>query len=157
MRSKLLTAGALSASAVGLLAWGVAWATPPSGVTFTPIIGASVLEAFSLRSDTDGLKVKMKTDGTSDLYITHIRIAPGGEGGWHSHPGMSILAVKAGEATFYEDEAPTTPIVFGVGQAMTEGAGEVHNVKNEGAVDLELVVLQIVAPGAPRRIDEDAP
>jgi hypothetical protein len=38
-----------------------------------------------------------------------------------------------------------------------EDARRVHILVNEGDVDLEVVVMQIVPFGAPRRIDEPAP
>jgi hypothetical protein len=38
-----------------------------------------------------------------------------------------------------------------------EDAGCVHLLANEGDVDLEVIVVQIVPQGAPRRIDEPAP
>jgi hypothetical protein len=38
-----------------------------------------------------------------------------------------------------------------------EDAGCVHLLANEGSADLEVVVVQIVPLGAPRRIDEPAP
>jgi hypothetical protein len=38
-----------------------------------------------------------------------------------------------------------------------EDAGCVHLLANEGSVELEVFVVQIVPFGAPRRIDEPAP
>jgi quercetin dioxygenase-like cupin family protein len=100
----------------------------------------------------------MNTKGTSDFYVTDIRIAPGGHGGWHSHPGPSIIAVKSGQATLYDDcDGAETPHVYAAGTAFVEDAGCVHLVANEGSVELQLIVMQIVPLGAPRRIDEQQP
>jgi hypothetical protein len=38
-----------------------------------------------------------------------------------------------------------------------EDAGCVHKLVNQGNVDLEVFVMQLVPRGAPRRIDEPAP
>jgi quercetin dioxygenase-like cupin family protein len=81
----------------------------------------------------------------------------GGHGGWHSHPGPSILAVESGTASIYHGHDPAMPHVYPEGSAFVEDAHSVHIVVNEGDTDLELVVLQIVPLGAPRRIDEPAP
>jgi len=48
-------------------------------------------------------------------------------------------------------------MVFPAGTGFVEDAGCVHILVNEGDVDLEVVVMQIVPRGAPRRIDEEDP
>jgi hypothetical protein len=50
-----------------------------------------------------------------------------------------------------------TPHVIPAGTGFVEDAGHVHIVRNEGDTDLELVVLQLVPLGEPRRIDEERP
>jgi hypothetical protein len=47
--------------------------------------------------------------------------------------------------------------VYLAGNGFVEEAGGVHNVTNEGASDLELVILHLVPLGVPRRIDEPEP
>ncbi len=49
------------------------------------------------------------------------------------------------------------PLNFPAGTGFVEDAGCVHLLANAGDVDLEVVVMQIVPHGAPRRIDEPAP
>jgi quercetin dioxygenase-like cupin family protein len=87
----------------------------------------------------------------------HNKIAPGGQTGWHSHPGISFVTVRAGVATAYEGDDPDTPHVLATGTGFVEQAGHIHNIRNEGTVDLELVAFQLVPAGAPRRIDAPAP
>ena len=50
--------------------------------------------------------MKIKTEGASDVYVVYNRIVPGGNTGWHSHPGPSIVSVKSGTATEYHAEDP---------------------------------------------------
>ena len=157
---KLTAAGALVACAVGGFAAGLGWATPPSpvGFTNTPIAGPAVLDEIDTKAETDDWELELKTKGLSDVFVTHIRVAPGAHGGWHSHPGPSIIAVRSGTATFYDDcDGAQTPHVYPAGTGFVEDAECVHILANEGDVDLEVVVMQIVPHGAARRIDEADP
>jgi quercetin dioxygenase-like cupin family protein len=154
---KPMMAGAFVACALGGFAIGLAWATPPQGFTSTPLVGPVVLDEIHTVHQTQDYGVMLKTRGLSDVYVTHITIAPGGHGGWHSHPGPSIITVKSGTATFYDECNDFVPQTFAAGTGFVEDAECVHLLANEGDVDLEVVVMQIVPHGAPRRIDEPAP
>jgi quercetin dioxygenase-like cupin family protein len=154
---KLMLAGAAAACAFGGTAWQFAGATPPVGFTAVNIVGPSLLDETQTKSEIDD-HIRIKTKGPTETYITHITIKPGGHGGWHSHPGPSIITVKSGVATFYDDcDDPIVPRLYPAGFGFVEDAGCVHLLANEGDVDLEVVVVQIVPLGALRRIDEDAP
>ena len=154
---KLVLAGALVACGVGGIAAGLAWATPPQGLTSTGLVGPVEFDEFDTMAETEDWKVRLKAKGLSDVYVTHLKLVPGGHGGWHSHPGPSIIAVKSGTATFYDECNDFTPQVYPAGTGFVEDAGCVHLLANEGNVDLEVVVMQIVPRGAPRRIDEADP
>ena len=155
---KLLVAGVLVAGALGVIALRVAWATPPTpGFVSTPITGPALFDEIQTVHQTPDWGVMIKTRGLSDVYFTHLKVPPGGHGGWHSHPGPSIIAVRAGTATFYDDCNDFVPQVYPTGTGFVEDAGCVHILVNEGTVDLEVVVMQIVPRGAPRRIDEPDP
>jgi len=154
LKSKRLLA--LSALAVTTL--GVAWATPPVGLTSVNLNnGPALLGEVDTKTITDAWKVEFRTKGESDVFVSHLTIAPGGEGGWHYHPGPSIISVKSGTARFYHDHAPDSAHIHPTGSAFVEEAYVVHNVRNLEATDLELVVVQIVPKGAPRRIDAPGP
>ena len=151
-------AGVLIACVFGLTAWKVAWATTPQGFALSNIIGPVTMEEVYTKSKIGDHEATIKTKGTSDIYVSTITIQPGGHGGWHSHPGPSIIMVKSGEATIYDAcHDPVSQHVYGAGTAFVEDAECVHIVQNEGTSVLEIVVLQIVPAGAPRRIDESAP
>lgn len=157
-RSSLYLVVAAASCLAATFAWRQAWATTPSGFTSTNIVGPSLLAEFSTRSNVDGHKTDLRSKGSSDLYVTEITITPGGHGGWHSHPGPSFIAVKEGQATLYDDcDGAQTPHVYAAGAAFVEDAECVHIVRNEGAVDVKIVVVQVVPQGAPRRIDEQPP
>ena len=154
---KLLLALAFVACALGGFTIGRVGATPGQGITSTGLVGPVMFDEINSEALADGWKAKLKTHGFSDVYVTHIRIVPGGHGGWHSHPGPSIISVKSGTATFYDECNDFTPQVYPAGTGFVEDAGCVHLLTNQGTVDLEVIVLQIVPLGAPRRIDEPAP
>ena len=100
---KLTLAAGLVTFGLGGFGLGLAWATPPQGFTSTAIVGPVAFGEFDTTADADDWKVRLKAKGLSDVYVTHLKIVPGGHGGWHSHPGPSIISVKAGTATFYDD------------------------------------------------------
>jgi quercetin dioxygenase-like cupin family protein len=154
---KLVLAGALVACGLGGFGLGLAWATPPQGLTSTNLVGPVVFDEIATKAETDDWELEFGTKGLSDVYVTNLKVAPGGHGGWHSHPGPSIICVKAGTATFYDECTDFEPLVYPAGTGFVEDAGCVHILTNQGSVDLEVIVVQIVPKGAPRRIDEADP
>jgi quercetin dioxygenase-like cupin family protein len=154
---KRMVAGAFVAFALGAFATQTARATPPQGFTATNLVGPVTLDEIHTLIQIPGYGAMIKTRGQSDVYVTHIKIVPGGHGGWHSHPGPSIITVKSGKASFYDECDNFTPHAYAAGTGFVEDAGCVHLLANGGSVDLEVVVVQIVPLGAPRRIDEPAP
>jgi quercetin dioxygenase-like cupin family protein len=102
-------------------------------------------------------KAKINID-QFQLYVVEVTIQPGGWLGWHSHPGLSFVVVKSGTASFYEADDPTcTPVRMGPLGTFFEPAGDVHMVRNEEAVPLVNLVIQLTPPGAPRAIGESGP
>ena len=156
MNTKTLSAAIVAACVFGAIAWRGASATPPLGFSATNIVGPALLDEIHTKSETDD-HIQIRSKGFTDVYVTEITIAPGGHGGWHSHPGPSIITVKSGTATFYDDCDDFTRWQYPVGTGFVEDADCVHLLANEGDVDLEVVVVQIVPLGAPRRIDEPLP
>jgi len=153
---KPMWAGVLVALAVGGFAVRLAWATSSLGVTTTILTGPVVLDDIHAQSHTPDHTAVINTRGFSDVYVVHNRIVPGGHTGWHSHPGISFVSVKAGTATEYHGDDPT-PSVYPAGTGFVEDAGRVHLIRNDGSTDLELVAFQLIPYGATRRSDEPAP
>ena len=157
-KAKLTLAGVLVACAFGGIALRLAWATPGSGGTTTVLSGPVAFDDIHVQSATPEHTVAINTRGISDVFVSHIKFVPGGHSGWHSHPGPSLISVKSGTLTLYDDcDDFLTGHVYSAGTGLVEDAGCVHRVVNEGATDLEIYVVQIVPLGAPRRIDEPAP
>jgi hypothetical protein len=106
---KLMVAGAFVAYALGAFAAQTARATPPQGFIATNLVGPVMLDEFDTMAHAGDWKSKLKIKGLSDVYVTHIKIMPGGHDGWHSHPGPSFITVKSGTAAFLEECDNFTP------------------------------------------------
>lgn len=155
---KLLLAGVLVACALGGFALRLAWATPGQGNTVTLLAGPVLLDEMDVQSHSDIFDVKIKTKGLSDAYVQHNVVEPGGYSGWHSHPGPVFVLITAGTASVYDAADPThTPAVYPAGTGFVEQVGEVHNLRNEGATNVELIAFVLVPLTGARRIDEPQP
>jgi len=158
-RTAKLVLGALClCCAIGAIALRLARATPPVGVVTTNISGPVAFDPFQLWSRTPEHLARIQVEGMSDVYVRVITIAPGGQTGWHGHPGPVFVSVKSGVATEYHgDDEECTPIIHLPGTGFMETSGEVHNVRNEGNDPLELVALFLVPARAAPRIDMPNP
>lgn len=149
-----------SALLAGLAALGIAataLATPGSGLT-TTTLATGKLQSVDVKVKTGHWKMKLETNRTSDVIVTENRVAPGGNFGWHSHPGPSLVIVKSGTSTFYgADEEDCTPQVYPAGSVYVDPGGDTHIARNEGTTELVLLVARLLPEGAPARIDQPAP
>jgi quercetin dioxygenase-like cupin family protein len=103
-----------------------------------------------------GWKLKTKVKGDSDLYVTKHTFQPGGQTGWHSHSGPSLITVIQGTLTVYTDDC--TFETYSAGQSFTDlGCGDIHNAVNEGNTEAIDVAVQLVPHGAGRRDDKPNP
>ncbi len=135
----------------------VAVATPGSGVT-TTALAQGTLPSVDVDVQTGDWRLRLKTRGHSDVSTSEIRIAPGGNFGWHKHPGPSLVIVKSGVSTFYSGDDPhCTPEPHPAGTAYVDPGGLVHIARNEGSEELVLLVTRLVPSGSAQRIDVPAP
>lgn len=145
----LLTTGILAGAVAG-----IALGTPASGITSTTLAQGS-LEQVDVKVKTSSWKFRIKAKGESQIAVTENRVAVGGYFGWHSHPGPSLVLVKSGTSTFYRGDDPTcTGEVHPAGTAYVDPGGVVHTARNEGNVELVLLVTRFIPSGAAPRIDE---
>jgi quercetin dioxygenase-like cupin family protein len=148
--------------AIGAFTAAPALATPGCGVLSenlldpvpTAFFPSGLLNLMCIDGRTWHLITRVK--GDSDLYVTKHTFDPGGQTGWHSHPGPSLITVIEGTLTVYHDDC--TFETFSAGESFTDlGCGDIHDVRNEGATGAIDVAVQIVPHGAPRRIDVNDP
>jgi quercetin dioxygenase-like cupin family protein len=135
-----------------------ALATPASGETPRLLAPVGHFGEINAKAKSGDWEAEIETKGLTDVHVVEVTIQPGGYLGWHSHPGPRFLIVKSGAATNYMGDDPTcTPQVIPAGSSLFEPAGDVHDLRNEQSVPLVYVTVQLVAAGAPRRIDEPKP
>jgi hypothetical protein len=153
---------AVAVAATGAVFAGVALATPGSGTTTTNLsVGRfDRIEVYTTARTAAGKQAtRIQTKGPSDLYVVSNKIAPGGQTGWHTHAGPSLITVKSGTISAYSADDPTcTPHVYPAGTGFVDPGGDhVHVLRNEGAVEAETVAVQLLPAGAERRIDAPRP
>ncbi len=156
VRNRLVVA--LAAALLGALALGgVALATPAVGVSAIPV-AAGKLDAVHLNVRTGHWKMALRTKGQTDVSVVENHVAPGGAFGWHSHPGPSVVIVKAGAITFYDADDPTcSPTTYHAGDSFVDEGNDTHIGRNEGSVELIVVTIRFVPVGVAPRIDQPKP
>lgn len=100
-----------------------------------------------------------KTKGSSDLYVQQNVWQAGGDTGWHTHPGHSLIIVTEGTVTAYEGDDPDCkPHVYSKGMTFVDPGGDhVHIIRNEGNVEAQSIAVQLIPTGQPRRIEVGDP
>lgn len=142
----------------------------PAAPSFTVGTGAaSTLLGRATFSDPNDqtLKVKrisgdwhaeIKSKPALDLAVQSIVFQPGGQSGWHRHPGPVFIQVVSGTMTFYDSDDPTcTPVVRTAGQGFLDVGDHAHLARNETDTEARNVVTYFAPPGAALRIDAPNP
>jgi hypothetical protein len=136
--------------------------TPSSGSTPT-LLGRATFgdpsgEPFKVKRITGDWQVEIKAKPAFDLAVQRIVFQPGGQSGWHTHPGPVFIQVVSGVMTFYESDDPDCkPIVRTAGQSYLDLGEHAHIARNESDAVAENLVTYFAPPGATLRIDADAP
>lgn len=153
---KLIGGTALFAALATFIIAAAALATPGSMITSSTFSLGRFAELDLKINDARHIR---SGGGASDVYVVSNTFAPGGHSGWHTHPGPSLITVKAGTITAYDGDDPTcTPHVYPAGTGFVDpGGSHTHLLRNEGSVDAVTVAVQILPAAADRRIDAPAP
>jgi cupin domain len=113
---------------------------------------------FKVKRLTGDWHVEIKAKPTLDLAVQSIVFQPGGQSGWHSHPGPVFIQVVSGTMTFYESDDPMcTPIIRTRGQGYLDVGDHAHIARNETEAPAQNIVTYFAPPDAPLRIDEPDP
>ena len=148
--------GAAMAAAISV---GLVWATPGSG-TMSVLIGRATFdEEFKVkRVGADDWEVEVEAGPALDIAVQRIVFQPGGQSGWHSHPGPVFISVVEGTMTFYESGDPDcAPIVRHAGEGYLDVGDHAHIARNETLEPATNVVTYLAPPGSGLRIDQPQP
>jgi quercetin dioxygenase-like cupin family protein len=140
----LLTAGLV----VGVIA--AANGSPPSGFSSVQIARGQSGHFFGV--------LQFRGD---DIVTAQNNIDPGGSTGWHSHPGLAVIVLQAGQVTLYSEPVGggrCTTQVYSAGQVFLERPNDEENAVNTGGVPEQAAVTFFNVPhGAAARIDRTDP
>ena len=162
----------LSALAVATGALACSDTTPPKGLSnggmgepsftvavgFTStVVGRGNLGTFHIQSKAGDYDAELKSHDNTDIVVANVVVTPGGNSGWHFHPGPVLVVVKTGTITFYMGDDPTcSPHVHPAGTSFIENGGMVGMARNEGTVDATVVATFFVPAGSATRLDAPA-
>jgi quercetin dioxygenase-like cupin family protein len=138
-------------------------ATPASGILSAPVVARAIFQSpvdikFKIE---DGRQEVIHVPNAGETVMQQVVIGPGGQTGWHSHPGPVVVLVKSGVLTFFSGDDPScTQRSYSAGQAFVDsGQGHVHLAANlSGTENVELWATYFdVPPGGAFRIDAADP
>lgn len=153
----------VTAAVVATVLAGALFATPASGTLSSTILArAAFVDAVDLKLKvSDGHQEVIHVPDVRDTLIQQVVLAPGGQSGWHSHPGPVVVLVKSGELTVYDGaSSPCVTRTYVAGQAFVDrGQGHAHLARNPSAeVKTEMWLTYFdVPPGASQRVDVPNP
>lgn len=143
---KKLVSGAFLAG-IAVVVAATALATPGTGFKERTVFARGTL----------GPHFKIKLQNSSlpgDVVVQKFVLGPGGQSGWHQHPGPAVVTVKSGQLTLDQDDCSSA--TYDAGEVAVEPTLDVHRVRNVGAVDLEFWVTFLDIPvGSPQRLEPE--
>ena len=133
--------------------------TPSSGQQGTLLGRATHYHPLSVRRETADWQFAIEASPALDIAVQRFVFQPGGQSGWHTHPGPVFIQVVSGTLTMYQRDDPNcTPIVRTAGQVYLDEGNDVHLARNENPYHTaEAIVTYFAPPGAPLRSDAPGP
>jgi quercetin dioxygenase-like cupin family protein len=81
------------------------------------------------------------------MILESIKIAPGGNFGWHTHGAPVAVVVTGGTLTVFDPTVGAcTPFEVSKGQSFVEPANHVHLARNDGTTPVTLYALYLGIP-----------
>jgi len=124
----------------------------PSAGAGTPIV------AKTLAAGTIAAPVTVKATAGA-MALVSIRIAPGGNFGWHEHGSPVAVVVTSGTLTVFDPTVTNCkPFKVSKGQSFFEPANHLHLARNDGTKPVTLYAMYLGIPkGKESNIPETAP
>jgi quercetin dioxygenase-like cupin family protein len=135
--------------------------TAPTGLTLQVLARGNLIPTpatVEIKSEGLDSEYEVKNGNTMDFVFVKITLAPGGQTGWHYHPGPANFSVAAGAVDLYHAEAPCTiHDNVATGDALMEHPGHIERAFNHGTTDAVVYGNFVTPPGGAFRIDAPAP
>jgi quercetin dioxygenase-like cupin family protein len=113
---------------------------------------------IDVKRTTGDWRMELKSKPAFDVAVQSITFQPGGQSGWHTHPGPVFIQVVSGTMTFYQaDGKKCTRTVRTAGQGYLDLGEQPHVAVNETKEPAQNVVTYFAPPGAALKIDADKP
>jgi hypothetical protein len=113
---------------------------------------------FKVKRISGDWHAEVKATPNLDIAVQRIVFQPGGQSGWHRHPGPVFIEVVTGTMTFYMSDDPTcTPMVRSAGQGYLDVGEHAHIARNESGAPAENIVVYLAPQAAALRIDAPDP
>jgi quercetin dioxygenase-like cupin family protein len=128
----------------------------PVAALATPGFGFKERTVFARGTLEGHFKIKLQNSSRpGDVVVQKFVLAPGGQSGWHLHPGPAVVTVKSGELTL--DQEDCSSATYAAGKVAVEPTNDVHRVRNVGTTDLEFWVTFLDIPvGSPQRLEPES-
>jgi len=130
------------------------------GLALTLVLAGSLIAVRTAAADPTGLEIiplaqgsstehqiRIHATGPNDILQARLVFQPGGDTGWHTHPGPVIVVVNSGALTETHRNGCIT--VHPAGSVFFESAGEVHRATNQTGGVTEVFATFISPAGAP--------
>ena len=98
-------------------------------------------------------RIKFQTKDATDVAVQTVTFLPGGNSGWHTHPGFLLAVVESGSVTL---TVGCTSNTYSVGQSFYETGTTPTIAHNASAGQTVVRVTYIVPKGSPTRLDVPA-
>jgi hypothetical protein len=139
----MVAAGALAAGLAGTSAS----ASPPVGATVETILTGAFNQPTTVHSEN-----------AKDFVIQKLTLQPGGETGWHWHPGVVVLTVEKGALTrVTKTKRGCTVETFTAGTSFIKQGTDVLNGYNRTSEVTEITVTYIKPENTPLRYEATDP
>lgn len=134
-----------------------ALATPSSG--FGPALRVALghFGELDVKADKTGhWDLFLKTKDDTDIGVDLLVVQPGGQSGWHTHAGPTLVTVTKGSIT-WQDGVDCSTRTYSAGQSFVERANHPHLVRfgssPAGGENAEFVAIQMRPEGTAGRLD----
>ena len=139
---------------------GLVAATPLINLTSPVVAAGNVSRGLSVHgvakdlNDKNYFNVYLTTQGAATISSQVASFKPGGENGWHSHPGLVTVTLTQGSIVWYNGNCEAT--TYNAGDAWAEGS-QIHMFRVVGNAAVLIYATFITAQDEPLRTDEPEP